>query len=87
MRRLFTKIRTLIKIVALIAFGFLSAVLVTRYVLSEKQPGTILSNYAKNNQKRVMIKWDNYFEIFERHLSRFRNTDVNVLEIGVGVSP
>ena len=28
-------------------------------------------------------KWTHYFEIYDRHLSRFRNTDVRILEIGV----
>jgi hypothetical protein len=32
---------------------------------------------------RLIDKWDNYFEIYERHLSRFRARPIRVLEIGV----
>ena len=28
-------------------------------------------------------KWDHYFDAYDRHLSRFRDTDAHVLEIGV----
>jgi hypothetical protein len=32
----------------------------------------------------VIHKWRNYFEVYDRHLSRFRNTSFHMLEIGVG---
>ena len=28
-------------------------------------------------------KWNHYFDIYERHLAKFRNTDVGILEIGI----
>lgn len=28
-------------------------------------------------------KWDHYFDIYEKHFSRFRGTNVNILEIGI----
>lgn len=35
------------------------------------------------HQGRVIDKWHHYFEIYETHLARFRNTKVRMLEIGV----
>ena len=32
---------------------------------------------------RAILKWDHYFELYERYFSRFRGTDVVILEIGV----
>jgi hypothetical protein len=32
---------------------------------------------------RLMNKWRHYFEIYDRHLARFRDRDVTLLEIGV----
>ena len=31
----------------------------------------------------VVNKWKHYFEIYDRHLSRFRDREITVLEIGV----
>jgi len=42
-----------------------------------------LRDYFESNQGRLIDKWVPYFEIYERHLERFRGTPVNVLEIGV----
>ncbi len=42
-----------------------------------------LLDYFQNNTGRVIHKWMHYFEIYERHFSRFRHTPVNVVEIGV----
>lgn len=33
---------------------------------------------------RLIHKWEQYFPAYERHLTRFRNTAVTILEIGVG---
>jgi hypothetical protein len=30
-----------------------------------------------------IYKWEHYFDIYERHLSRFRGTDVHLVEVGV----
>ena len=42
-----------------------------------------LEAYFLNNPGRMIRKWMHYFEVYERHLSRFRGTEVNVVEIGV----
>lgn len=36
-----------------------------------------------NNNGRLIHKWAHYFDIYERHFSRFRNKAPTVLEIGV----
>ncbi|WP_019624425.1 class I SAM-dependent methyltransferase [Thioalkalivibrio thiocyanoxidans] len=35
------------------------------------------------NTGRLIHKWRHYFEIYDRHFSRFRGTDVHVVEFGV----
>jgi hypothetical protein len=42
-----------------------------------------LEKYFRQNKKRLMAKWVHYFEIYERHFSRYRNQEVVILEIGV----
>lgn len=42
-----------------------------------------LKKYFINNKGRLIHKWHHYFEIYDRHFSRFRDTDVHVVEIGV----
>jgi hypothetical protein len=42
-----------------------------------------LEEYFARNPGRLIHKWMHYFEIYERHFSRFRGTDVHVLEFGV----
>jgi cephalosporin hydroxylase len=42
-----------------------------------------LEQYFYNNPGRVIHKWKHYFEIYERHLARFRNREVTIVEIGV----
>jgi hypothetical protein len=42
-----------------------------------------LEKYFINNTKRKIHKHDIYFDVYDKHFSRFRNTEVNVLEIGV----
>ena len=42
-----------------------------------------LERYFYNNSGRVIHKWRHYFEIYDRHFSRFRNTPVHIVEIGV----
>jgi hypothetical protein len=43
----------------------------------------VLRDYFDDNPGRNMRKWDGYFEVYERHLERFRGQAVNVMEIGV----
>lgn len=42
-----------------------------------------LEAYFRNNNDRLIHKWMHYFDIYERHLSRFRGTDVSIVEFGV----
>jgi hypothetical protein len=42
-----------------------------------------LQRYFEANPGRLIHKLAHYFEIYERHFSRFRNREVHVLEIGV----
>ena len=42
-----------------------------------------LQAYFEANPGRMIHKWLHYFEVYERHLSRYRNTDVVLVEIGV----
>ena len=43
----------------------------------------ILHDYFINNTNNAIHKWYMYFDAYQRHFSRFRGKDVNILEIGV----
>ena len=40
--------------------------------------------FANDSKPLPVFKWHHYFEIYEKHFSRFRGKKPNVLEIGVG---
>lgn len=42
-----------------------------------------LLDYFQNNRGRLINKWLHYFEVYERHLERFRNREITMLEIGI----
>lgn len=42
-----------------------------------------LRAYFESNPGRMIHKWTHYFEIYERHLARYRGRDVVLVEIGV----
>ena len=42
-----------------------------------------LEKYFKNNDKRLIQKWNHYFDVYEHHFSAFRNKEVVILEVGV----
>lgn len=42
-----------------------------------------LEKYFRQNDKRRIRKWIHYFDIYERHFSKYRNTEIVILEIGV----
>ena len=42
-----------------------------------------LHNYFAENRDRGIDKWLFYFDIYEKHFSRFRGKDINILEIGI----
>ncbi|GHT39758.1 hypothetical protein AGMMS49965_06690 [Bacteroidia bacterium] len=42
-----------------------------------------LEKYFRSNDKRLIDKWIHYFDVYDRHFSRYRNQEVVILEIGV----
>ena len=42
-----------------------------------------LKKYFLENEKNLIDKWMHYFEVYDHHFAKFRNTDVCILEIGV----
>lgn len=42
-----------------------------------------LEIYFRNNKKNLINKWQHYFDIYDRYFSRYRGTDVHILELGV----
>ena len=42
-----------------------------------------IENYFYNNDKNLIHKWDHYFEIYDRHLKKYKNKDIVLLEVGV----
>ncbi len=42
-----------------------------------------LEKYFRQNNKRLIQKWVHYFDVYDRHFSRFRGTEMTILEIGV----
>ena len=42
-----------------------------------------LENYFTENTGNLIHKWKHYFEVYDRHFSRFRGTNVYVVEFGV----
>jgi hypothetical protein len=39
--------------------------------------------FSGNAEGGLIWKWEHYFDVYERHLSRFRDTDAHVVEVGV----
>ncbi|MBY0245279.1 MAG: class I SAM-dependent methyltransferase [Sphingobacteriaceae bacterium] len=42
-----------------------------------------LSEYFQSNTGRLIHKWHHYFEVYEKHFSRFVGKEIVILEIGV----
>lgn len=42
-----------------------------------------LEKYFRQNTGNLIVKWNHYFDIYERHFERFRNKEVVILEIGI----
>jgi len=42
-----------------------------------------LEKYFNQNTGRLIHKWNHYFEIYDRHLSKFRGKQPTILEFGV----
>lgn len=49
----------------------------------ELNNGSVLLDYFENHEHRMIHKWMHYFEIYERHFSKFRNKPMSMLEFGV----
>lgn len=58
----------------------LSEILYTQY---NKNINKTLHNYFLNNKGNAMHKALRYFDMYEKHFSRFRGKDINILEIGI----
>jgi hypothetical protein len=41
-----------------------------------------LEKYFKNNTGRVINKWSQYFDVYDRHFSKYRGKEIVLLEIG-----
>ncbi|KEO72991.1 class I SAM-dependent methyltransferase [Anditalea andensis] len=42
-----------------------------------------LEKYFRNNEDRLIHKWIHFFDVYDRHFSRFRDQEITILEIGV----
>jgi len=42
-----------------------------------------LEKYFRNNDKHLISKWIHYFNVYDRHFSKYRDKEIVVLEIGV----
>ena len=42
-----------------------------------------LETYFRQNTGRLIHKWDHYFDVYDRHFSRFIGKEVIILEIGI----
>jgi hypothetical protein len=52
-------------------------------MLHDGSPMPSLADIFQQHTGRLVHKWSHYFPIYERHLSRYRQTPVRLLEIGV----
>ncbi|MFH1282846.1 MAG: class I SAM-dependent methyltransferase [bacterium] len=42
-----------------------------------------LEKYFTENKENLIHKWKHFFEIYDRHFSKYRGTDVHVVEFGI----
>lgn len=42
-----------------------------------------IEKYFKENTSLSIHKWQHYFDVYDRHFSRYRGTDVHIVEFGV----
>lgn len=45
--------------------------------------GSSLIDFFENHEHRLIHKWNHYFEIYDRHFSKFRNKPLSLMEFGV----
>ena len=48
-----------------------------------KADGSSLMDFFENHEHRLLHKWLHYFEIYDRHFSKFRNKPLSLIEFGV----
>lgn len=51
--------------------------------MDKKTDGSDLIDFFENHEHRMIHKWMHYFEIYDRHFSKFRNKPLSLLEFGV----
>lgn len=51
--------------------------------LNGRPPANDLERYFAENTGRLLNKWGHYFEVYDRHFSRYRGTEVHIVELGV----
>ena len=37
--------------------------------------------FFHNNKENIINKWDHYFDIYERHFSKYRDKDIVLMEV------
>jgi hypothetical protein len=42
-----------------------------------------LRTYFEANEDKMILKWMHYFDVYDRYFSKFRGTDVHIVEIGI----
>lgn len=42
-----------------------------------------LRDYFERNEKRLINKFDHYFDVYDRYFNQYRNKKINIVEIGV----
>ena len=50
---------------------------------AQREPGDLEKYFDGHTSGPGIWKWRHYFDVYERHLERFRGTPVNMVEIGV----
>lgn len=51
--------------------------------MESKADGSSLIDFFENHEHRLIHKWMHYFEVYDRHFSKFRNQPLNLIEFGV----
>lgn len=49
----------------------------------DSKPGNDLENYFTNNTNLLIHKWMHYFDVYDRHFSKYRGKDIVLVEVGV----
>lgn len=63
--------------------AFKETSLISDYGNSDRVENELRTFFEMKNEGRGIWKWDHYFDIYERHFSRFKGKRINILEIGI----